>query len=36
MVMLLRWLINGEKMVMSTEMDNLMEGEWSYLRRWQV
>ena len=32
MVMLLRWPINGGRMVMSTEVANLMEGEWSCYR----
>ena len=28
MVMLLRWPINGERMVILLEVANLMEGEW--------
>ena len=30
MVMLLRWTINGERMVILLEVANLMEGEWSF------
>ena len=36
MVMLMKWPINGERIAISTEVANLMEGEWSCLRRWPL